>query len=65
MRMSESESEAARRRAFVRLAPSVGSWQRRCSKGSSRADSNLKLAHAPQRLHDEVSADYNDMIYAT
>jgi len=22
------------------------------------------LAHAPQRLHDEVSADYNDMIYA-
>src|ERR1700692_1413889 len=23
------------------------------------------LAHAPQRLHDEVSADYNDMIYAT
>src|SRR6202035_2652686 len=25
--------------------------------------SNL-LAHAPPRLHDEVSADYNDMIYA-
>ena len=23
------------------------------------------LAHAPQRLRDEVSADYNDMIYAT
>jgi putative transposase len=23
------------------------------------------LAHAPQRLHEEVSADYNDMIYAT
>ena len=23
------------------------------------------LAHAPQRLHDEISADYNDMIYAT
>jgi putative transposase len=22
------------------------------------------LAHAPQRLHDEVSAEYNDMIYA-
>ena len=22
------------------------------------------LAHAPQRLHEEVSADYNDMIYA-
>jgi len=23
------------------------------------------LAHAPQRLHEEVTADYNDMIYAT
>jgi len=23
------------------------------------------LAHAPHRLHDEISADYNDMIYAT
>ena len=23
------------------------------------------LVHAPQRLHDEVSSDYNDMIYAT
>jgi putative transposase len=23
------------------------------------------LAHAPQRLHDEISADYYDMIYAT
>jgi transposase-like protein len=23
------------------------------------------LAHAPQRLHEEVSADFNDMIYAT
>ena len=22
------------------------------------------LAHAPRRLHDEISADYNDMIYA-
>jgi putative transposase len=22
------------------------------------------LAHAPQRLHNEISADYNDMIYA-
>ena len=22
------------------------------------------LAHAPERLHDEISADYNDMIYA-
>jgi transposase-like protein len=23
------------------------------------------LGHAPQRLHEEISADYNDMIYAT
>jgi transposase-like protein len=23
------------------------------------------LAHAPERLHDELTADYNDMIYAT
>jgi putative transposase len=23
------------------------------------------LAHAPERLHQEISADYNDMIYAT
>ena len=23
------------------------------------------LAHAPQRLHNEISADYNDMVYAT
>ena len=23
------------------------------------------LAHAPKRLHDEITADYNDMIYAT
>jgi transposase-like protein len=23
------------------------------------------LAHAPERLHEEISADYNDMIYAT
>jgi putative transposase len=22
------------------------------------------LAQAPQRLHDEISADYNDVIYA-
>src|SRR5215510_8548032 len=23
------------------------------------------LAHAPERLHDEITADYTDMIYAT
>src|SRR5919112_439561 len=24
----------------------------------------VDLAHAPERLHDEISADYTDMIYA-
>ena len=33
-----------------------------CSVGSAR-HRNL-LAHAPERLHEEISADYNDMIYA-
>ena len=33
----------------------------RCTVNKHR---NL-LAHAPQRLHEEVTADYNDMIYAT
>src|SRR5262249_53060211 len=32
----------------------------RCSVHKHR---NL-LAHAPERLHDEITADYNDMIYA-
>ena len=27
-------------------------------------DRDFLLAHAPDRLHEEVSADYNDMIYA-
>jgi putative transposase len=34
---------------------------KRCTAHKQR---NL-LAHAPQRLHEEVSASYNDMIYAT
>src|SRR6516225_3733658 len=33
-------------------------------RGTVHKHRNL-LAHAPQRLHEEVSADYNDMIYAT
>jgi putative transposase len=33
-------------------------------RGAVHKHRNL-LAHAPDRLHDEVSADYNDMIYAT
>ncbi|WP_442935705.1 IS256 family transposase [Nitrobacter sp. NHB1] len=35
--------------------------QRRCTVHKHR---NL-FAHAPERLHDEITADYNDMIYAT
>jgi hypothetical protein len=31
---------------------------------SGRPNRRNLLAHAPQRLRDEVSADYNDMIYA-
>ena len=33
----------------------------RCTVHKNR---NL-LAHAPERLHEEISADYNDMIYAS
>jgi transposase-like protein len=32
-------------------------------RGAVHKHRNL-LAHAPDRLHDEVSADYNEMIYA-
>jgi transposase-like protein len=32
-------------------------------RGTDHKHRNL-LAHAPERLHDEISADYNDMIYA-
>jgi hypothetical protein len=27
-------------------------------------DDGLTLAHAPERLHEEIAADYSDMIYA-
>jgi putative transposase len=40
-----------------------------CGEGlrvySTKAACQVALRHAPQRLHEEVSADYNDMIYAT
>ena len=47
-------------------------WSRRwllygamCRPNAAPSTSNRNLlAHAPQRLHDEVSVDYNDMIYA-
>ena len=38
-----------------------GTGVQRCTVHKHR---NL-LAHAPERLHEEISADYNDMIYAT
>jgi hypothetical protein len=33
------------------------------SSSTARRGRNL-LAHAPERLHEEITADYNDMIYA-
>jgi putative transposase len=45
-------------RALVALWPEVP--VQRCTVHKLR---NL-LAHAPEALHDEVSADYTDMIYA-
>ena len=45
-------------KAFAALWPDVP--VQRCTVHKHR---NL-LAHAPDRLHEEVSADYNDMIYA-
>src|SRR3954447_17554137 len=49
--------------------PSPGKWNDNCE--AHRADCvrivhkhrNL-LAHAPERLHEEIAADYTDMIYA-
>jgi hypothetical protein len=45
-------------RALAALWPDVPA--QRCTAHKHR---NL-LAHAPERLHDEVSADYTDMVYA-
>jgi hypothetical protein len=33
--------------------------------GATLHGSQAQFAHAPERLHDEITADYNDMIYAT
>src|SRR6266545_5005751 len=49
-----------RSRAWAARAPRLGVRVQRCTVHKHR---NL-LAHAPERLHEEITADYNDMIYA-
>jgi transposase-like protein len=53
-----TDGAAGLERALVALWPDVPA--QRCTVHKHR---NL-LAHAPDALHDEVTADYNDMIYA-
>ena len=53
-----TDGAAGLERAFAALWPAVPA--QRCTVHKHR---NL-LAHAPDALHDEVSADYTDMIYA-
>lgn len=52
------DGAAGLERALTALWPNVPS--QRCTVHKNR---NL-LAHAPKALHEEISADYNDMIYA-
>src|ERR1700681_986497 len=63
-RAAASRIPHRRRRAGARQGHCLGlGWSSgaRCTVHKHR---NL-LAHAPERLHDEITADYNDMIYAT
>ena len=53
-----TDGAAGLEKALAALWPAVPS--QRCTVHKHR---NL-LAHAPQRLHEEISADYTDMIYA-
>lgn len=53
------DGAAGLEKALAALWPEVGT--QRCTVHKHR---NL-LAHAPDHLHEEVSADYTDMIYAT
>src|SRR5205807_4159849 len=46
---------------YTTLFRSDGVPVQRCTVHKHR---NL-LAHAPERLHEEITSDYNDMIYAT
>ena len=52
------DGAAGLEKALAALWPDV--LMQRCTVHKHR---NL-LAHAPERLHEEISADYNDMIYA-
>ena len=56
-----SSSFASRRRARARQGHCNDGYRTGVRDGSQAQ--NL-LAHAPERLHDEITADYNDMIYA-
>jgi putative transposase len=53
-----TDGAAGLEKALATLWPTVPA--QRCTVHKHR---NL-LAHAPERLHEEVSADYTDMIYA-
>jgi putative transposase len=52
------DGAAGLERALATLWPDVPT--QRCTVHKHRN----RLAHAPETLHDEISADYNDMIYA-
>src|SRR5690349_8288087 len=56
--VSDHRRRAGLERALVALWPDVPT--QRCTVHKHR---NL-LAHVPEALHDEISADYTDMIYA-
>ena len=47
-------------RGWTRRSPRDGVPVQRCTVHKHR---NL-LAHAPERLHEDITADYTDMIYA-
>ena len=49
------------RQASRKLLPRSGAT---CRSSAARCISTVIFAHAPDRLHEEFSADYNDMIYA-
>ena len=51
------------RRGSTRPLPPSGT-ECRCNAARVHKHRNL-FAHAPERLHDEITSDYNDMIYAT
>jgi transposase-like protein len=52
------DGAAGLERALIALWPDVPTQRRRVHKHRN------PLAHAPETPHDEISADYNDMIYA-